>query len=355
MGTPLSQKARKMGHPALRDSRSGWGGSALGQDLADAADLGAYAFEFFFDIFVSAVDVVDAIDDGFAFRDQSGQDQGRGSAQIGSLHGGRAQRCFPAHDGAAAFDLDIGPHAHQFQNVHETVLENIFDDDRRSLGLRSQRHVLGLHVSGKSRVLFGCDVRSLKRSIAHNPDGLRGLCRLDADLVQLGEQRAEMTGVAACNVYVSAGQGAGDEESASFDPVGNDAVLRAVQLAHAVDANGGGAGALDARSHLVQQVGEVGDFGFAGAILQHGFAVGQGSSHEQVFSTGHGNFVEYDVTAPEAVSGGFDVSVILGNFRAELFQSLDMKVDGASADGAASWQRDSRAAAAGDQGAEDER
>jgi hypothetical protein len=47
--------------PALRSR--GRGRRSLGQDLSDAANLGAYAFEFFFDVFVAAIDVVHAIDD----------------------------------------------------------------------------------------------------------------------------------------------------------------------------------------------------------------------------------------------------------------------------------------------------
>ncbi len=60
---------------------------------------------------------------------------------------------------------------------------------------------------------------------------------------------------------------AGDDERAGFDAVGNDAVLRAFQFADAFDANGGRARAFDLRSHFVEQVGEVGDFGLAGAVL----------------------------------------------------------------------------------------
>ena len=55
--------------------RSGRGGGLLAQDLADATNLGAYAFEFFFDIFVAAIDVVDPVNDGLAIGNQGGQHQ----------------------------------------------------------------------------------------------------------------------------------------------------------------------------------------------------------------------------------------------------------------------------------------
>ena len=59
---------------------------------------------------------------------------------------------------------------------------------------------------------------------------------------------------------------AGDDEGAGLDAVGNDAVLRAVQFADALDADGGSARAFDLRAHLVEQVGQVGDFGLARAF-----------------------------------------------------------------------------------------
>ena len=38
----------------------------LREHVADAADLGANGFQFFFDLFVASVDVVDAVDYGLA-------------------------------------------------------------------------------------------------------------------------------------------------------------------------------------------------------------------------------------------------------------------------------------------------
>ncbi len=46
----------------------------LAEDVAHAADLGTDAAEFFFDALIAAVDVVDAVEDGFSIRDQRGED-----------------------------------------------------------------------------------------------------------------------------------------------------------------------------------------------------------------------------------------------------------------------------------------
>ncbi len=48
-------------------------GLFVAEDVAHAADLGTDAAELLFDAFVAAVDVVDAVEDGFTFGDQRGQ------------------------------------------------------------------------------------------------------------------------------------------------------------------------------------------------------------------------------------------------------------------------------------------
>jgi len=50
--------------------------------------VGAYVGEFFDDAFVAAIDVVDAVDDGFAGGDQGGKDQTGGGAEVGGLDDG---------------------------------------------------------------------------------------------------------------------------------------------------------------------------------------------------------------------------------------------------------------------------
>ena len=58
------------------------GAVSFGQHLANTADLRAYAFEFSFNVFVTAVNVVNAVNNGFAIRHQGGKDQRRGSTQV---------------------------------------------------------------------------------------------------------------------------------------------------------------------------------------------------------------------------------------------------------------------------------
>ena len=139
-----------------------------------------------------------------------------------------------------------------------------------------------------------------------------------------------MRGFASGNVEIASGHGAGDDERAGFDAVGNDSVLGTIQLAHAFHADGGRAGAFDLGSHFVEQIGEIGDFGLARAILQNRLAFGQCRGHQQVFGAGDGDFVEDNFRAFEAVGAGFDVAVFLRDLRAQLFEALDVEIDGAS-------------------------
>ena len=65
------------------------------EDVAHAADLGADAAELFFEVLVAAVEVVDAVEDGFAVGDQRGEDQRGGGAEVRAHDGGglRAASC----------------------------------------------------------------------------------------------------------------------------------------------------------------------------------------------------------------------------------------------------------------------
>ena len=126
-------------------------------------------------------------------------------------------------------------------------------------------------------------------------------------------------------------------------------MARAVQLVDALHANGVRARAFDVRAHLVEQRGQVDDFGLARAIFQHGFAFGERGGHQQVFGAGDGDLVEDDARAPETLGAGFDVAVLLGDVRAELFQAFDVQIDGTRADGAAAGQGDAGMSHARDQ------
>ncbi len=118
--------------------------------LADAFDTGADCAELFFDLFVAAVDVVDAVNPGCVVGDKRGEDEPRAGAQIGGSDGCSAQRCRPGDGRQIAIDYDVGAHAHHFAGVKIAIFENGFAHARDAVRLRGQRHELSLHVGGEA-------------------------------------------------------------------------------------------------------------------------------------------------------------------------------------------------------------
>jgi hypothetical protein len=68
-----SLRAGSSGMTTKRAKAKGGNGGGAGllfaEDVAHAADLGTYAAEFFFEVLVAAIEVVDAVEDGFAVGD----------------------------------------------------------------------------------------------------------------------------------------------------------------------------------------------------------------------------------------------------------------------------------------------
>ena len=184
--------------------------------------------------------------------------------------------------------------------MHEAVLEDVFGDGGGAIDLCGEGHELGLHVGGEAGELLGGDAGGFERAARADADVVVADIEADAAGLELGDERAEVCGVAAIDVEIAAGDGPGDEECAGFDAVGVDAVTRAMQFGDAVDVDGGGSRAFNFCAHGVEQGGEVTDFGLAGAVLEEGVAVGEGCGHEEVFGTGDGNLVEDDVRSVEA-------------------------------------------------------
>ena len=131
---------------------------------------------------------------------------------------------------------------------------------------------------------------------------------------------------------------------------GSTAVARAVERGDAFDDDAPGAGAGNPRAHLVEAIGDVGDFRLACRVLDHGGAVGERGRHDRGVGAADGDFGECDLGALEAARrarhhvAGVDVDL-----GAEPFHRHDQKIDRARADGAAAGQRYPRLPHARDQ------
>src|SRR5690606_14453926 len=70
-----------------------------------AAHTGTQGLEFLFDFFVPAINVVDAVDQGFAIGNQTSNDQAGRCAQVGCHHRRGLQAFNPGHQGGVLFKL----------------------------------------------------------------------------------------------------------------------------------------------------------------------------------------------------------------------------------------------------------
>src|SRR5581483_9424572 len=105
----------------------------------DALDLRAEVAQFFVEMFVTAVDVINATYFGHAFGFQTRQHQRRARAQI-ARHHWRAVKLIDAFDHRGrSFKIDIRAHAFQFRHVHVALRENIFRDHADAVGRGKER------------------------------------------------------------------------------------------------------------------------------------------------------------------------------------------------------------------------
>lgn len=90
-------------------------------------------------------------------------------------------------------------------------------------------------VGGEAGVLFGRDIDGLELATGVDAHVFLADFELDATLLQLSEECAQVFRVAAIDVEVAAGDGSGDEEGSGLNAVGVDAVASAVKLGNALD------------------------------------------------------------------------------------------------------------------------
>src|SRR6185437_11719043 len=126
--------ARSSSSVALRRSRVGprsgsaWLAIVRSALAAQAFDRCAAGSELGFEPFVTAIEMIDAIDDGLAFSGKASEHQRHRGALIGRHHRRAGELGDAADRRRRALDGDVGAHAVELGHVHETVLEDRFGD-----------------------------------------------------------------------------------------------------------------------------------------------------------------------------------------------------------------------------------
>src|SRR5437899_5740924 len=207
----------------------------------NALDARAQLRELLLDAFVTAIEVVDAIDAGLTLCDETCDDEARRGTQVGRHDGRALQLRNAAHDSRVSRDLDVGAETLHFQGMHETVLENGFGDRGSTLGDCVEHHQLCLHVGRKSRIRSGPDVDRLGPPRHGEGNRFAPGLQLSARLSKFFEYRLEGSGIRAAQGDAPSRRRGCGKEGSGLDAIGHDAVRRPVQPFYSLERNRVGA------------------------------------------------------------------------------------------------------------------
>ena len=314
-----------------------------------ALDLGAAAGELLLQPLETAVEMIDAVDGGFALGRESADHERHGSAQIGRHDRGTLEPLHAHHGRDIAVERDLRAEPRQFLHVHEAVLEDRFADMRDALGARHQRHELRLQVGREARERFGRNIDRLNtRAVARDPQSFVG----DGDFGPGFPQDLEGCGkqflAGTREHHVAAGHGDGHRIGAGLDTVRQHGVTRALELVAALNADRGCACTFDLRAHRGDTVGDVLHLRLAGGVLDHGLALREGRGEQRGVGRADRNLGEGNLRTAQAAFGLRDHVTFLDlDIGTERAQRIEMEIDRPGSDRAAAGQRDLRLAHAG--------
>ncbi len=198
---------------------------------ADALDRGAAGGELVLQPLEAAVEVIDAVDHGLAFRRERGDHERDRGAQVGR-HDRRALEHVDTFDGRAlAVELDAGAKPRQLLHVHEAVLEDGLGDAGGSLRPRHQRHQLRLQVGREAGERRGRHLDRLQAlAVAGDAQAAVGLVVFEAGLGEHVETALQELGARVLEHHVAAGHGDRHGIGAGLDAIGQHAM--ALSLIH---------------------------------------------------------------------------------------------------------------------------
>ena len=218
-----------------------------------------------------------------------------------------------------------------------------------------QGRELGLKIRGKSRVGRCRDPQRPRQSLGQERHPIGSDCQLHSRLIKPLENIAQIARDNLLDRHASAGNRAGQQEGGRLNPVGGHPVGRPAELIDAADRHGRTPQSLDVRAQPIKEPAEVDDFRLAGRMENRGRSAGECGGAHHVGGSGHGRSGgagQIDLRPAEPCGSGDDVAVADRQVRPQGGQSLKMEIDRPRADPASARQRYDRAAAPGEQGAE---
>ena len=259
----------------------------------DSLDVGAEGPQLFVEALVAAVYVVDVGDLRSAGRCEAREDECGAGSDVQRLHTRAVQRRRPANDSSGGARRHyVGAHLLQLAGVEEAVVEDALVDVGDAVGLGEEDGDHRLEVGGEAGIgerldgdgaQFGSILRTQRRSPSASTatPASRSLWVSDS----------RCSGRALADFDLAAGEGGGDRVGARFEAVGDDLVLAAAQAFDALDLDGVGAGAGDARAHAGEHLGGALDFGLGGGVDDARAAAGGGGGEHEVLRAEHAGVV----------------------------------------------------------------
>ena len=133
----------------------------------------------------------------------------------------------------------------------------------------------------------------------------------------------------------AAGDGRRCQQRSGDDAVGHRGELYAVKLLHALDDDGGAAGAPHATAHAVDEALQIDDLRFPRSVMDNRHTRQTGRRHHDVFRRPHAGVVEMHLARMHMAAVAADDAALLMNPDAQRPQAGKMQIDRAQADLAA--------------------
>ena len=320
----------------------------------EALDCGSNLCHLGFEIFVTAIEVVNATDGRFAFGDEACEYERCAGAEVGTHDVCTFEREAALDGCRVAVQLDGCAQAFEFCDMLEAVVIDGVLHEAVARNGEERCHERSLHVRRESREGEGGETDGLEFLLACIDFGPVGTdVHLAADFAESVERGGDVFRDDARDFDATACDGGGAEERAGFDAVRDCNACARAERFYALDGEGARAAALNFCAHACEEVDEVIDFGFEGGVLQDAYAFGEGCRHEDVDGrTDAGNW-EVEVASGEATfAGGFHIAVRDVNLCAECFEALEVQVNRARTPGASAGERDAATSEAGNERAE---
>src|SRR5688572_12825524 len=241
---------------------------------------------------------------------------------------------------------DASAHADQLVDEEETRLEHLLVDDDDPFALRRRDEGDGHRIRGEGgpRLILELWHRAAEIAADHHvllpgDDQVLSLDAADdAEPLEAHQSRAEVLHARTLDGDLGARDRSQSDEGADLDVIRADLVGAPAKGPAAVDGDGVGADALDARAHGDEELGQILHVRFTRRVAEHRDALSGHGSGERVLGGGDARLIEEDVGATKAL-GAQDERVVEREAGPELLQREAVGIAASATDAVAPWRR----------------